>query len=394
MVKKRQKPEYPGQQADSVKKRRSNITSQLERWFRAYPVLRIAYREIKQRFGKTNNVFGIGIGRKYSESENSYLALPKSTGGLCIKIFVERKLMEVDRDKRIPAWIDILVPGEEKKRRVLLDVVSVCGKDTNQPVIAKLQKDKVRWPLADKLNPGNLFAFKQNNVTKVGTTGALIRYQDGSYYGISAGHVFTDPCGNNYNKPDGECELGILRNKWKNVSGGDFFPPDTKTSDWIRDVMRFPVPADFIPDDVIWPDGFLKELATQNDIDRAVKAEKVTGFIWVERAGKRKKIDVDLEAGIPKFKIPITCGTGSREMTYVMVWPMRFKGDAINGDVTTMKGDSGSPVFIYTEDNSGCRLLGMHFLAVKNGSHAFAMDAKSFFRDVLLSKPNKNVWFA
>ncbi|MCP4267216.1 MAG: hypothetical protein GY777_16875 [Candidatus Brocadiaceae bacterium] len=393
MAKKRQKSEHPGLLSDSVKKRRSNITSQLERWFRAYPVLRIAYREVNLRFGKANNVFGIGIGRKYSESENRYLALPKSTGGLCIKIFVERKLMEVDRDERIPAWINISVPGEEKKRRVLLDIVSVGGKVTNQPVIAKLQRGKVRWPLTGKLNPGNLFAFRQyiNNkpVTKVGTTGVLIRYQDGSHFGISASHVFTDPCRNNYNSPVGECELGTLEDKWRSVRGGDFFPPVTKTSDCIRDVMRFPAPADFIPDGVIWPDGFLKELATQNDIDRAVKAETVTGFIWVDRAGQRKKIDVDLEAGIPKFKIHITCDNNTRKMVYVMVWPMRFKGDT-----TTLKGDSGSPVFLYSEDNSGCRLLGIHFLEVEDGNHAYAMDAKSFFRDILLSTPNKDVWFA
>jgi hypothetical protein len=224
----------------------------------------------------------------------------------------------------------------------------------------------------------------------IGTTGALIRFEDNSCYGISAGHVFTDAGSISARRPQGTRAMGVEDKKWQRVQGSRFYPITIRTAEWIRDQMLFPLPAAFrpAPDKITWPDGFLKELATQADIERAVRAETATGFIWVDRRGQRPEaIPVDLEAGLPLFKVPVQCGNTVKTLTYVMTWPLRF----LTRTQRTLGGDSGAPVFLWTEDNSKCRLLGMHFLKLDN--HAYAMDVRAFFREVLLATPKRNVWF-
>jgi len=320
-------------------------------------------------------------------------------GGLCIKVFVERKKKKVTKRERIPSWIDVSVKGARMKTRVLLDVVSVAGKDRKRPV-AVLQ-DGRGWPQAGKITPGRLFAFGKKSANEIGdrpftseevslgTTGAVIRFEDDSHYGISAGHVFTDASSANPVRPKGARALGTKGPEWKRVQGSKFYPTTVKTERWIRDVMIFPFPQSFRPtaEETTWPDGFLRELATQADIERAVLAETATGFIWVDRKGHRpESIPVDLEAGIPLLTLPVDSHGTTKHLTYIMSWPLRFLSDE-----STVGGDSGSPVFLWSKDNSKCRLLGIHFLAYQR--HSYAMDARSFFSEVLLAKPNQNVWF-
>jgi len=384
-----------------AKKRRSFAARQLQGWFRTYPALRIAYAEARRRFVGVEGVCGMGVGRKFSESADRYGTAPESTGGLCLKVFVKIKKKEVSGRERIPAWIDVRVQRTARTTRVLLDVVSVGGTQRGQTG-SGLQKGR-GWPQAGRITPGRLFAFGTKAVDEMGdrpfradevnlgTTGAVIRFVNDRCYGISAGHVFTDPSLTVAPRPDGLRALGVSGREWEQVHGSDFFPEQIKTTEWIRDLMLFPFPASFRPDpsEVTWPDGFLRELATQEDIHRAVLAETATGFIWVDRKGSRPEaIPVDLEAASPLLSLPVDSHGVTQWMTYIATWPLRF----LPGWPTTEPGDSGSPVFLWTEDNSRCRLLGMHFLEWRG--HAYAMDARAFFSEVLLATPDQNVWFA
>ena len=399
MVRKKRKPKPPFLRPGARAPRRPSLTKQLGRSFRKYPVLRAAYVEVCRRFEDIVGVCGIGVGRKFSESTRQYLSAPESTGGLCIKVFVERKRKQVPRKDRIPAWINVSVKDERKKTRVLLDIVSVVGKSRKR-LVAVFQNGR-GWPEAGKITPGRFFAFGKKRASVIGnrpftakevslgTTCAVVRFEDGSHYGISAGHVFTDACSASAQQPEGARALGVKGREWKQVQGTKFYPVTIRTNEWIRDVMLFPFPSSFRPsaEEVTWPDGFLRELATQADIERAVLSEKPTGFIWVDRKGHRPEaIPVDLEAGIQSFKVPVQCGNIVKSLTYVMTWPLRFMSNQ-----STIGGDSGSPVFLWTEDNSKCRLLGIHFLRLHG--HAYAMDARAFFREVLLANLNENVWF-
>lgn len=400
MARKKRKPKPPGRQPVARAPKRSSMNNQLRRWFRRYPVLRVAYNEACKRFEGAEGVCGIGVGRKFGESAGRYGVAPESTGGLCIKIFVERKKKKIPKKDYIPSWIEVSVEGARKKTRVLVDVVSVGGKGRKRPV-AVLQQGN-NWPQAGKITPGRRFVFGKKKANEMdnrpfrddevslGTTGTVIRYENGSHYGISAGHVFTDACSASAHRPEGIRAMGVAGKTWQRVQGSKFYPLSIRTDKWIRDLMRFPIPASFRPDvgEVTWPDGFLKELATPADIERAVLAETSTGFIWVDRKGPRpESIPVDLEAGIPLLTLPVDCHGTTKRLTYVMAWPLRF----LSSQDTTVEGDSGSPVFLWTQDNSKCRLLGMHVLEL--GGHAYAMDASGFFSEVLQANPNENVWF-
>ena len=186
-----------------AKKRRSFAARQLQGWFRTYPALRIAYAEARRRFVGVEGVCGMGVGRKFSESADRYGTAPESTGGLCLKVFVKIKKKEVSGRERIPAWIDVRVQRTARTTRVLLDVVSVGGTQRGQTG-SGLQKGR-GWPQAGRITPGRLFAFGTKAVDEMGdrpfradevnlgTTGAVIRFVNDRCYGISAGHVFTDP---------------------------------------------------------------------------------------------------------------------------------------------------------------------------------------------------------
>jgi hypothetical protein len=399
MAPNRQRGRTPSPRAGARASKRLPMMRQLQAWFRRCPALGIAYEQVCQRFGGSPGVCGIGVGRKFSEATGEYLAAPASTGGLCVKIFVTKK-KEVRGKYRIPARLDVSVPGTSARQRVLLDVVSM-GAKSRKAKSGGLQQGW-GWPHAGCISPGRRFTFGKRDTAQMngqqferndavlGTTGAAIRFADNSRFGISAGHVFTDIGAANPCRPQGVRALGVKGQEWKEVQGSEFRPLTIRTAEWIRDLMLFPIPDTFCPspDATIWPDGFLQEMATQADIERAVLAKEATGFIWVDRKGPQpEEIPVDLEAGCPRLSLAVDCGDTTKSLTFIMVWPLRL----LPGRHTTELGDSGSPVFLRTTNNTNCRLLGMHVLQL--GGHAYAMDAGSFFSQVLHGKLNKNVWF-
>ncbi|MCG8689493.1 MAG: hypothetical protein MI892_31760, partial [Desulfobacterales bacterium] len=333
----------------------------------------------------------------------AYGLIPYATGGLCIKILVERKKRPAHKKERIPSSIYVTVNNDRK--RVPLDVMSVGDDKDDSPIVTRMN-DGRGWPVAGSIQPGRLFAFgvktadqinaefpESKEEVRLGTTGAIVHFGDETYYGISAGHIFTDPCVPDPVRPHGIRAIGALGNNWVEVTGEGFYPPTIKSGDWIRDVMLFPVPQPLKPDieTISWPPDFTRELATPEDIDYAVQAETATGFVWIDRGGDfPEAIPVDLEAGFPLFETQVGCFSGAvKTLTYRMTWPLRFTDERQN----TMGGDSGAPVFLYTGEGDGCRLLGFHFMESTNDSYSFAMDAGSFFREVLLSTPGEDVWF-
>jgi len=369
-------------------------------WFRRHPALKAAYAEARRRFEGRPGVLGVGIGRRFHESANGYSPQRDAHDGLCLKIFVERKRDAVPRRERIPKWLVVSVPGRRKRVRVDVDVVA-AGDPSRRREPARQDAGRA-WPHHGLIDPGHLFAFGRAPAAQtpspfrpsdaeLGTTGALLRFVDGSKWAVSAGHVFTSPCDDRYGAPTTPRALGVRDATWDTTAADGFYPPTILGSIGIRDLMLFPVPPQFLPADgaATWPDGFDGTLATQADIERAILDERPTAFLWVDRYGARPRaLPVDLEAAIPVFEARVKCSGATRSFTYVTTWPLRF----LPGAETTIGGDSGAPVFLWGEDNTTCRMLGMHFLEWKN--HSFAMDARSFLREVLLSELGRDVFFA
>ena len=236
MPKKMRKVVPPFFRDEQLRAPRFKITGQLQSWFRKYPALRIAYMEAIRRFQDFPGVCSIGVGRKFKETAGEYGTAPESTGGYCIKVYVKRKRKDVGKKERIPGWIDVAVEGS-RRTRVLLDVVSMGRKNSERPFTAKIQTGR-GWPEAGKIAPGRLYAFGRKsasntpsefivNDVNLGTTGAVIHFHDDNLYGISAGHVFTDPCSSNPERPNGQRALGAKGRAWVEVEGL-----------WLRTSMR------------------------------------------------------------------------------------------------------------------------------------------------------------
>jgi hypothetical protein len=357
----------------------------LEPWFRKYPSLRLAYHEAKRRFGRLKEVYGIGIGRKFSERKGKYGPAPKKTGGFAVKIFVKekRETHELQPSQRIPRSISVHPKGRSQKTRVLLDVVA-AGTAKQE---GALQQGSGGWPTAKSIMPGRRFSFGndvasrtsgafQNGEAELGTTGALIE-KNGDYWATSAGHVFVRTCAGRFNAPRGLRALGVDGNQWTAVPDTSFFPATISRRGMIRDAMLFLVPPAFVPSPrVTWPTDFRGELSTQEDIQAALMSEDSCGFIWVERSGSSVRADIDLQAGVPFFDTAVTCEGSQIAFSYGFVWQMRFMTA-----MQTIGGDSGAPVFLNGADGS-LRLLGFHFLAASDQGTAYAVDAKGFLRDV------------
>ena len=357
---------------------------------RRYPILRLAHAEAIERFLKLPGVCGIGIGRKFSETNNAYMKGNDATGGMAIKVYVTDKLESPKRRDRIPKWIIVEDPENGAGRRVGMDVVTV-----GEPQMSSGHG----WPSAGAVTPGRIFAFGNipaNGTTfstaELGTPGAVVRHSNGIVAAISAAHVFMPLCSGARQPPTDPRAIGVLDKYCRTLPAYSFFPADVRSNlgdDVVRDVMSFTIPDAIVPGTFSWPSNFKRELARDDDIERALLATTPTAFIWVERDGNGPvMIPVDLESGAPRIQIDITCNSTTVKMTYAMIWRMRF----IDESKTTISGDSGSGVFIWDENNVDCRLLGFHFIEWDNAS--YAADARAFFRGAFGTLPGDGIEFA
>jgi hypothetical protein len=226
-------------------------------------------------------------------------------------------------------------------------------------------------------------------------------HSNGLLYAITAGHTFTDPCNCGFTIPDENLALGANGTDWTPVARSAFFPPSIDTGSFVRDVVLFEIPTKWLPPAgaPLLPTKFLPELATPEDRAAAIEAEDDSGLLLVERrapngASGFHELPVDLAEGFPDF-LADACQNGAAPMAFALTWRLRFtRATSATPDafVTSIAGDSGAPVYIRAIDRPGFfRILGIHFLELKDSAHggwmSYAMDAVSFFREVLHSKP-------
>jgi len=380
-------------QKNGTKKKQSTIGKVrrgTRRTFSQIPVLKAALSAAQQRFGHLPGVLGFGIGRQYHESQKKYGATPAHTGGLSIKVLVERKKKKPARSERIPRFIKVAWPGKKVPYKILIDIVTFAHSHKELRSRDRLQVGR-GWPTAGSITPGRTFVFGKkeaeeygtqfstSNQVRVGTTGAVFKTKSGSHYAISAGHVFTEPCRGQTDCPTGIRAIGAMEKSFVQVEGDAFAPLSlVREGQTISDVMSFQVPNELLLNDLTWPDGFSQELAKPADINRALLEEgKITAFIWVERPGSERPqtIPVDLELQLSRFKDNVNCDGVLVPMEYGLTWGLLFTTDE-----RTIGGDSGAGVFLISEDGFHSRLLGFHFLM--SGGRSYAMDAETFFRGV------------
>ena len=375
--------------------KRASPDYHLANWFRRCPALGVAYREARRRFESLNSVCGFGIGRKFDERRGAYGPLPEKTGGFCVKVFVHKKrsLKRLKPRERIPTALVVSVPGKRERTRVLIDVVTVGSpKEAGCLAWAQQENGDARWPTAGLVAPGRLFAYgvdiradREDGEfgdarVQFGTVGVVVQLNDQTCYATSAAHVFISPCRNKFDAPAGDRCIGVQDRNWVKISENSFFPKNIKEeSGSICDVMSFNIGR--LPVESRWPPNF-HGLALQNEIDDALKSEGTCGFVWVERGGATKAVDVDLQASVDFYAPPVDCQGVQRKLNYGFVWQLRFTDEAHQARlVQTEPGDSGASVFLGDPRGGGCTLLGFHFLHTEENGTAYAFPARKFLRD-------------
>lgn len=373
----------------------------LMEWSLTDPTLQAAYEVAKKRFKKIPNVAGIGIGRRFLESQGKYAVCKNDGSQLGIKVFVLRKLTSLSKKDTLPCWIKVKPPGRTRTVRIPVDVVAVKGKKKKGR--AARQQSGRGWPTAGRVDVGHLFAFSKNAVANpppaafspsdvsLGTVGALIRNPGNTVlHAVSSAHVFIQPCAGRFNSPIDNRAVGVGQSKWTLLPSGSFRPLTVAVNNHVRDALAFEVPLVFRGTPRHWPDGFTGEFATPEDVQRAIAATTSTGFVWVERPNRDRPrmIPVDLQAIVEPLLLPVDCEGSIVNVSYIQAWPFRF----ISPSDTTEEGDSGAGVFLWAENNSDCRLLGFHFMEL--GDHSYAVDARSFLTAALGGTLGQDYFFA
>lgn len=361
------------------------------------PVLALALARARRELLPLTGVCGVGIGRPYSERRRQYWPKSRAWLGLAIRVYVEKKRRRVAPSARLPSVIEVFDPCSERTVEVPVDVVSAAGIGARRSARPRLNAGR-EWPTAGTLQPGRLFAYGRDSAaqtparldygrTSLGTLGAMVRMQDQRLFAISAGHVFTRPCADEFRAPSGARAVGAHGATWDRTVPGAFYPATTRVGARVRDVMAFEPPSSLCGPIGAWPPGFLGELATYEDYKAAVLATSTNAFTWVERNGVGVGVPADLEAALSDFQPPLNCGGVAHYVPYTLTWPLRFTTAS-----TTIGGDSGAGVFVRATDRPGSRLLAFHFM--EWGDKSYAIDARTFFEAVFGGLPGSTFDFA
>jgi hypothetical protein len=360
--------------------------------FASQLLLKKAYAEALRRFGNLPGVCGVGIGRRFLESEGRYHEKKSASNGYCIKVLVrhKQKPSKLKKREKIPCWIGV---GGRPRKRVEVDVVSVAGIKSRKP--GRLGEARGK-PTAGVVDVGRTFEFTRTTVVeqdltpgfippqpKLGTVGAIVWTKNRTtFHAVSASHVVLEFCAGNLNAPADGRAVNVSDSDWYFVPANAYRPRTVQVASCIRDALSFKIPVSVRPPSVQWPDGFTGELATPADIDRAILSDRASGFVWVERRGSQRSrmIPVDLEMMVDPATLPVDCAGVEQAMGFAQVWRMRFIPDPNKPeeDQTTLGGDSGAAVFLWAENNSDCRLLGFHIYETPEQTHTYATDAKWF----------------
>lgn len=354
------------------------------KWLRESPRLKAALAEAERRFGGLPYVHGIGLGRKYCESDNRGGSCPRSTLGLCVTIWVREKVdvAQLPQSERIPKYLTVNVKGLERPVRVMTDIVTVGDNNINEDGGEEAGDE---WPTAGDVRPGarhtcSIVAVRSASghfaagAAKLGTTGAIIEVGT-SVYGTTAAHTIIPVSKGKHRAPSHPRGFGVRNQAWIRIQPSAFFPGTIRVGPRIRDALLFQVPNDLATtSNDVWPPNFHGWFATDQDIKAALKTDDLSGFVWVERNGKRLKRPCSLWDSSDNFRRR----PNGILLEYTFVWKYKFQSN--QNRHRTKGGDSGACVFIPSADGSEDRLLGLHFF--RKGDVACAVDAENFLRDV------------
>ena len=341
----------------------------IDRWVSSHRIVKIAFAAAVGRYGELPGVRGLGVGCKYHDSTGALAANRR----LCVRVLVEYKRDPKVKAHRVPKWMFVVDPRTGKRRRVDLDVIEIGDEH-------ELEMAAPDWPTIGRVKPGYRFAHEApapstgqslpHSGTLKGTAGAVIRWkQGGAIDGVSAAHVFLGSCGREASY--GPHALGAKGRTWRGIDGGDLLPRRIDFSGLVRDTMMFPIPSGLRPQGSMWPEGFLKTFAQPQDFEQAVQ-QTGSVMMWVERQESQKPVPLMMSFVGLDYPLQLNlkhCGWTAYELVF------RCKYD----EDTSVKGDSGAPVFIRAaEDRTKWRLLGFHFF---NDQKTFScsMSAEHFF---------------
>ncbi len=362
------------------------------RWLRKSPRLEVALAEAERRFGNLSYVHGVGLGRKYCESEKRGGVRPRSTLGLCVTIWVKEKvdIAQLPQIERIPKYLTVNVMGYDRPVRVLTDVVVVGDIDDDS------EESGDNWPVSGDVRPGarhscglaavgsssGRFASGEANL---GTTGAMIKVGTG-VYGTTAAHTIISVSNGKHNVPAFARGFGVKGREWIRIQPSAFFPGSIRVGPHIRDVLLFLIPDGLATTrNDVWPPYFHGKIATSEDVTSAVETDDLNGFVWVERNGECIKRPCSVWQGSGNFRRKPTHAL----LQYSFVWMYKFRSN--DDQHRTKRGDSGACVFIPSANGSEYRLLGFHFF--RKNDVGFAVDAESFLRSAV-GIPNFDFTFA
>jgi hypothetical protein len=367
----------------------------MERFFRRHPALRIAFNIARRRFRDYPGVRGIGLGRRYIESEKRYHEGTSPFDGFCIKVLVARKIdiESLPPAMLIPRSIKVTPPGLRKQVEVFIDIVTAGNprlQFSNGAIFSAYYEHS--WPTGDRnyFEPGRIFTYSINPVNRehssfspdderrLGTIGAVIVGEDARHYAISSAHVFLDYCEGHYEAPSRRHGVGVRYRDWIRLGYGAETPYRIIDNyKRIFDVMalRLPKSSHLIKEVGIgWPPNFQGKLADSDDYEVAIRSNYSNAFLWIERNGRSIRLPCDLDSGI-NYLITNSCGSSYPDISYPFAWPTRFLSD-----VRPVQGDSGAGLYVPAASGNEVRLLGFHFMYDYKTCMGYSMSARSFFR--------------
>ena len=366
-----------------------------QQWLGKSPRLKAALAEAERRFGDLPYVHGVGLGRKYRESEERGGTRPRSTLGLCVTIWVKEKVdvAQIPQSERIPKYLTVNVTDRDRPVRVMTDVVVVGDNDINDD---DGEESGDNWPTAGDVRTGarhscSLVAVESSSgrfavgEAKLGTTGTMIEIGT-SVYGTTAAHTIFPVSHGKHNVPSYPRGFGVKGRDWIRIQPSTFFPGSIRVGPHIRDALLFLVPNGLAATgDDVWPPDFHGRIATVEDITAAVDTDDLSGFVWVERDGERIKRSCSVWQGSGNFSRRKTRDL----LQYSFVWMYKFR--SYHDQHRTKGGDSGAGVFIPAANGNEYSLLGLHFF--RKNDVAYAVDADNFLR-AAVGVPNIDFTFA
>lgn len=359
--------------------------------FSAYPALKLAMARANEEILGLKGVLGIGLGRKYSESTGKTSQPCRRTGGYCLSVFVQNKVQSPQ--DRLPAYLQVQVPGEKTATRVFLDVVDSSGFQLQYNLEGSPEPTVQNPRMGFRFTCGHAAAYAQTgtypagnfNISTIGAVFYLEGVEDSTFV-VSAGHGFESPMLNfqlsrgQYALPrDIDRGVGYEARYWSKTPFSSFRPRELTipgANNVLTDLASCQAMAPALPHAI---ERFEGRIANFDDEFKAISKDGISGFILVERNNTTRRIPVDLLAeSANKYLAPVY------QNTYPFYYDFCYV--SVTNTHRTEPGDSGAPIFIEASDNSGeLKLLGFHVAGTDPKLEnivrkSWAMSAYRFFK--------------